>query len=168
MLRCSRMLANPHKYGRACVWERLSFTLYLNVLFTNRYYHGLLYRLSNIFTNLLFPYSLIVNDNDKNVGSLWKPVSTIQLRPKYWGGELILSPVRIWLTPQPYKYWCFGYRFSGRSGWPRSTVFGVLRLRHIAGAVMMRTRMSHFGNLLFLALSYVTLLFCRASHLVCN
>jgi hypothetical protein len=67
MLRCSHMLAIPQKYGRACVWECLSLTLYLYVLFSNIYYHGLLYRLRHILINLLFTDSRYCKRiNDKN------------------------------------------------------------------------------------------------------
>jgi hypothetical protein len=152
MLRCSRMLAIPQKYGRACIWECLSLTLYLYVLFSNRYYPGLLYQLRNIFIKLLFTDSRYCKRvvMIKRVGSLRKPVSTILLRPQYlyWGGKLILSPVWMWLNPQQYRYWCFGCMFSGCRRRPNSTVFGVLRLRHIASVVVMRTRMSSFDKLL--------------------
>jgi hypothetical protein len=68
-----------------------------------------------------------------------------------WGDELILSHVRMWLTPQLYRYWCFGCRFSKCRGWPHYFVFGVLRLRHITGVIAVWTWTSHFGSLLLLA-----------------
>jgi hypothetical protein len=51
-----------------------------------------------------------------------------------WGGELILSPVR--LTPQLYRLWCFSCRFSRSSGWRRSIVLGTVWLKLNATVVM--------------------------------
>jgi hypothetical protein len=57
MHRYSHILAIPQMHGKVCIWECLSLTLYLYVLFANIYYHGLLYWQRNLSINLLFTNS---------------------------------------------------------------------------------------------------------------
>jgi len=86
-----------------------------------------------------------------------------------WGCELIHSLVRMWLTPQLYRYWsCFCYRFSLCKRWPRNSVFEILQLRHIVGVVAAWTWRLTLVVFCCWLVSYVPFVFCRAYLLVCN
>jgi hypothetical protein len=78
----------------------------------------------------------------------------------YWGCELILSPVRMWLTLQPYRLWCFDCRFSGSNGWRCSIVIGILWLKPDVTVIMVGPWVVRpFGRLCLWLVSPVTLVF---------
>jgi len=74
-------------------------------------------------------------------------VISILLRSRYvsyWDGELIISPIQMWLTPQPYRCYSFGCRYTW-GGWrSSSSVFEILRLKPNATVVMCRTMGVHY------------------------
>jgi hypothetical protein len=55
-----------------------------------------------------------------------------------WGRELILSPVQMWLTPQPYRYWFFGCWIRWCRWWPLCLVYGILWLEHFTTVICHR------------------------------
>jgi len=68
---------------------------------------------------------------NRKVGSLQKlsEFYTTETSVIYcWGGELILSPMWTWLTPQLCKHWCFDCRFYGYRRWSLCLVCGMLWL----------------------------------------
>jgi hypothetical protein len=74
----------------------------------------------------------------RKVDFLWKLSQfyiTETLVIYYWSGELILSPIRMWLPPQPYKWCSFGCRYTLGGRWSCSVVFGILRLKPIVTVV---------------------------------
>jgi hypothetical protein len=82
----------------------------------------------------------------------------------YWGGELILSPVRMWITPQSYRLWCFDCKSNESKGWRRSIVLGILWLKPDATIVMVGLWVVHlFGSLCSWLVSPVTLVFMSQS-----
>jgi hypothetical protein len=54
----------------------------------------------------------------------------------YWDDELTISLVWMWLTPQLYRQWCFGFRFRGCRWWLVCLVWdamiGVLHDSHMS------------------------------------
>jgi len=97
-------------------------------------YRCLLYQLRCVFTNQMFIkwVVVIVNVRLKEKSVLCENLVSIM----YWGSELILSPIRMWLPPQPYRWYSFGCRYTW-CGWrPRSFVLRILWLELDTTVVM--------------------------------
>jgi len=93
-------------------------------------------------------------------------VSLISLRSRYvlyWDGGLILSLVRMWQPPQPYRHWCFGCRFCGYRYWLVHLVYGMLWLEHIATIISLRLM-----GILFMARILRGICICWACILICS
>jgi hypothetical protein len=103
----------------------------------------------------------------RKVGSLWKLrryYTTETLIIYCWGGELILSPIQMWIPPQPYIWSCFGCRYTWDRRWSSSIVLGVLRLKPDATIVMCWTMGVHSFVHFVYSLWHVCYLFFCISH----
>lgn len=83
------------------------------------------------------------------------------------GGEIVLSLIRMLIPIQPYRWSCFGCRYTWDGRWSNSIVLGLLRLKPDATVVMCWIMGVHFFVHLVYGLWHVChLLFCISHYFV--